>query len=495
MSACDRHWQRAMADDPSGLDRNQKVAALLFLKQRMQARSQGVVTSQLLLVCAKHQQQRTVLAASKKKRGHIGGVSGRPWKTRNFARTSVSDKPHEIWMEYWLSDETTAKAFQKKFRVSRAVLTRLEQGLDECLAPGGDGPRDDVVTTRECIMLALAAFGSPCFGIKDLHESTGRGGSTIRKHMDRFAEAVIHVYYLKEVKFPETAEEVLTITTWFRRHRSLPMTMGGMDGKHFTTTAGKRGNWAATKNWKGGNSLNVLAMATAEYLFCWISDFHDGSTTDGRIWGASKQCYKLLDGVSWPPKGTLCDNVVGAWIKPYICVDAAFAGTEYTLRPFPRSNLTYPQQIFNKLQSGARMVIEQAWGMVVNKFRCLLYSLPFAANHKTDWRRKMRNIVLACLILHNICRRAKLDPDDEDDDEGEGDGDDDVDDASSEDDAVGDINCPSSIMLATTTSHNRLRDILSLYAHHYYVLNDENNIRYNTSRDVRGDEAIGPEPG
>ena len=64
-------------------------------------------------------------------------------------------------------------------------------------------------------------------------------------------------------------------------------------------------------------------------------------------------------------------EVTGMPIPPFGAVDAAFGGSRVCIRPYDRNNMPEPEAIFNKLQSGARMVIEQAWGLLVNKFQCL----------------------------------------------------------------------------------------------------------------------------
>jgi hypothetical protein len=60
------------------------------------------------------------------------------------------------------------------------------------------------------------------------------------------------------------------------------------------------------------------------------------------------------------------------------------------------------------------MAIEQAWGILVSKFVCLQTPLRLCASHSKDWRRRMRNIVLACAILHNMCITAGQVPSDAD---------------------------------------------------------------------------------
>ena len=55
---------------------------------------------------------------------------------------------------------------------------------------------------------------------------------------------------------------------------------------------------------------------------------------------------------------------------------------------------------YNKFHSQTRIVIEQAFGMLKARFRCLLKRLDTKVEKSTD-------IILACMILHNVCVDAK----------------------------------------------------------------------------------------
>jgi len=67
------------------------------------------------------------------------------------------------------------------------------------------------------------------------------------------------------------------------------------------------------------------------------------------------------------------------------------------MKPFavtPR--ITAAQKNFNYRQSRARMVVENAFGRLKGRWRCLLKRLDFALEN-------VPNVVAACVILHNLC--------------------------------------------------------------------------------------------
>ena len=111
----------------------------------------------------------------------------------------------------------------------------------------------------------------------------------------------------------------------------------------------------------------------------------------------------------------------------FIVGDSAFAGTDFILKPMTAAQAlkilgaNYSQK-YNKLQSSAWMFIEQAWGMVVNRFRIFKATSEIKG---VDWIERFGTLILAGLILHNICihvrdeeaRRTSFELDDQDFDE------------------------------------------------------------------------------
>ena len=67
------------------------------------------------------------------------------------------------------------------------------------------------------------------------------------------------------------------------------------------------------------------------------------------------------------------------------------------MRPFSRRNLANDERIFNYRLSRAIRVVENAFGILANRFRCLLS----VTNQKPD---TVHDIELACICLHNIMR-------------------------------------------------------------------------------------------
>lgn len=80
-----------------------------------------------------------------------------------------------------------------------------------------------------------------------------------------------------------------------------------------------------------------------------------------------------------------------------ILADAAFSLSTYILKPYPLRNMTKEQRIFNYRLSRARRVVENAFGILANRFRVLLNTIPLRPE-------KAKLITQACCALHNFLK-------------------------------------------------------------------------------------------
>ena len=68
------------------------------------------------------------------------------------------------------------------------------------------------------------------------------------------------------------------------------------------------------------------------------------------------------------------------------------------MKPYSRMGLGHDERIFNYRLSRARRVVENAFGILANKFQCLLNATVYK---KTE---SVKSLVLACVMLHNLLR-------------------------------------------------------------------------------------------
>lgn len=100
---------------------------------------------------------------------------------------------------------------------------------------------------------------------------------------------------------------------------------------------------------------------------------------------------------------------------PYFLVgDDAFPLQRWLMKPFPLRNLSPTQRIFNYRFSRARRVVENAFGITAQKWRCLLTTMQQPPT-------TVVTIVQGILTLHNIMRsRQPLEPGEVDQEDNDG---------------------------------------------------------------------------
>ena len=83
-------------------------------------------------------------------------------------------------------------------------------------------------------------------------------------------------------------------------------------------------------------------------------------------------------------------------VKPLKVADPAYKLTTWCIKPSPQTRaMTDSQRDFNKSLSSARVVVEQAFGLLKGMWRCLLDKLDESVD-------KVPSTVITCCILHNI---------------------------------------------------------------------------------------------
>lgn len=80
---------------------------------------------------------------------------------------------------------------------------------------------------------------------------------------------------------------------------------------------------------------------------------------------------------------------------PYFVGDAAFPLTKNLMRPFPGKLLSKEDEVFNKRLSRARRVAENAFGVLVVRWRVLLTTINMMPENA-------KMVVLACVAMHNF---------------------------------------------------------------------------------------------
>ena len=89
-------------------------------------------------------------------------------------------------------------------------------------------------------------------------------------------------------------------------------------------------------------------------------------------------------------------------VRPLILGDGAYPLCDWLVKPFYQDHRLDPVETkFNRSLSSTRVVVEQAFGLLKARWRCLLKRL----DNKVE---NVSKIIITCCVLHNICQKMKM---------------------------------------------------------------------------------------
>ena len=166
-----------------------------------------------------------------------------------------------------------------------------------------------------------------------------------------------------------------------------------MDGKHIQIRP-PAGSGSYYFNYKSTHSIVLLAVVDASYSFIYVDVGTNGRISDGGVWDGCSLKSAVENGtLDIPPE----ENLPGTNIPvPHVFLaDDAFPLKPYLMKPYPFRNQTEEQRIFSYRLSRARRTVENAFGILANRFRVFLAPINL---HPT----KVEKIVLASVAVHNF---------------------------------------------------------------------------------------------
>lgn len=195
---------------------------------------------------------------------------------------------------------------------------------------------------------------------------------------------------------PDTEAEWLRISEKFGSRWNFDHCCGSLDGKHIVIRPPANCG-SAYYNYKLTNSIVLLALVDADYKFIYVDVGTNGRISDGGVFAKSTLSTDLHDNsLHLPPARPLPGRTKP---QPYVIVaDEAFPLQPYLMKPFSSKNTTtYERRIYNYRLSRARRIVENAFGILANRFRVFLHIIPLDPD-------KVERIVLAACCLHNFLR-------------------------------------------------------------------------------------------
>ena len=219
----------------------------------------------------------------------------------------------------------------------------------------------------------------------------GIGRSTVGEIVIETCQAIAKLLP-RYVKIPR-GDSLNEIVKGFEEYWGFPQAAGAIDGSHIPIIKPKE-SAADYYNRKGYYSIIVQALVDFRGRFLDVYMGWPGKVHDARVFVNSSLYQKGINGCLFPD---MKKNINGVDVPLVILGDPAYPALPWLMKPFPENeHTTTNQKLFNYRQSRARMVVENSFGRLKGRWRCLLKRLDCDLNNVCD-------IVASCIVLHNIC--------------------------------------------------------------------------------------------
>lgn len=221
------------------------------------------------------------------------------------------------------------------------------------------------------------------------------GRSTVTKIVKEVCKEiwnVLHAIYLSN----PTEEIWRQNEIGFRELWGFPNCVGSIDGKHVAIKCPPNtgSNYFCYKNYF---SIVLLAIVDPFYKFSVVDIGSYGRHSDSGIFENSVFYREFIDGKTLLPPKPLPGTTHPI---PHVLIgDEGFGLQTYLMRPFPRPSTVEDERkkIYNLRLSRARRVVENAFGILVQKWRIFLRPIDLEIEAVID-------VVKATCCLHNYLR-------------------------------------------------------------------------------------------
>ena len=304
---------------------------------------------------------------------------------------------HERSGEWW--DRIVNRCFDnhdwlENFRMSRDTFLYLCQELKPAIE------RQDTVLRRAIPVkqrVAIALWKLATNGeYRTIAHLFGVSRSSVCLIVKDVCQAIVKLLQMKYITIP-TGERVKTIVDGFESKWGFPQCVGAIDGSHIPI-ASPQEHPADYYNRKGWHSIILQAVVDHELRFWNINVGWPGRVHDARVFSNSVLFQKAQAGTLLP---NLSRSLSGIDVPLVILGDPAYPLLPWLMKPYVQhSNLSNQNKAFNYRLSRARMVIENAFGRLKGRWRCLLKRNDITTED-------IPTVITACCVLHNICEVHK----------------------------------------------------------------------------------------
>ena len=226
---------------------------------------------------------------------------------------------------------------------------------------------------------------------RSISQLFGLGRSTVCTIVLETCRAITEVLLPRYVKVPQ-GESCKEAIDGFDR-LGFPQAVGAVDGTHIPIIRPVE-NATDYYNRKGFHSIIMQGVVDYRGIFIDVYIGWPGRVHDARVFKNSGLFKKASRGQLLPDWPKYYGHVK---IPLLLLGDPAYPLLPWLMKPYTHHvGLSPKQKNFNRCLSKARVVVEQAFGRLKGRWRCLLKRM----DHLTE---NVPYIVSTCVTLHNVC--------------------------------------------------------------------------------------------
>lgn len=191
---------------------------------------------------------------------------------------------------------------------------------------------------------------------------------------------------------PNSSDEWEKVAEGFETKWNFPVCIGALDGKHVRIKPPPNSG-SNYYNYKSTFSVVLMALVDADYRFLYCDVGCNGRMSDGGVFAKCTLNAALQRSIANVPNPRKISGIEEP-LSFHIVADDAFPLRDDIMKPHKVRHLTQEQRIFNYRLSRARRVVENAFGILSNRFRLFLTTIALSPE-------KVEVLVLAACALHN----------------------------------------------------------------------------------------------
>ncbi|XP_054708934.1 uncharacterized protein LOC129218640 [Uloborus diversus] len=241
------------------------------------------------------------------------------------------------------------------------------------------------------VAIALYKLGSSA-EYRTIASLFGVHKSTVCECVLEFCSLLVDNLLKEVITFPSSTAEVSRLIGEFEDIWGFPQCCGAIVGSHIQIKPPKK-NATCYHNYRSLYSVILLAVVDAKYKFLYINVGATGRNNDSFVFKNSNLYRFFRQSTIFPPLNRILNNVS---VPACLVADSAFPLLPFLQKPYiQRHQMPEYQKHCNSTLSRARVVVENAFGRLKARFRCL-QQMDFSIKNTTK-------IIQACCILNNLC--------------------------------------------------------------------------------------------